>query len=115
LNTEPVDYDQHFLSEQLGGDEEAVQEILTLFLDNVPLLIDEIREALEKGDAPLVKGRAHSLKGASGNVGALKLQHQSLMMEKIGANGDLSRGGEILEKIQNSYRIFKETVSRLVK
>ena len=76
--------------ERLGGDEELLQEVAQLFLDEYPLLMTEIHEALQSRNAQRLERAAHSLKGSISNFGAEPAVDSALALEKIGRSGDLT-------------------------
>lgn len=57
---------RHSLIETFDGDEKFVDELVATFLIRTPALVDEIRSALEAGDAGAASRSAHSLKGMIG-------------------------------------------------
>jgi len=50
----------------VGGDEQLLRELIEVFLDETPSLIEEIRDGLAERDLPKVARRAHSLKNSLG-------------------------------------------------
>ena len=56
----------------LQGDEETdfVAELAGVFLEDARWGLQEVEEALQRGDAPAVERVAHKLKGGSGSMGA---------------------------------------------
>jgi HPt (histidine-containing phosphotransfer) domain-containing protein len=105
------DYEPQFLQEQLGDDEETIQEIINLFLEAAPEQIEAISAALKTGDAAMVQRSAHSLKGASSNVGAIKLSQTALKMETMGREQNLHQGPLLMEEIQNDFLKFQTVVA----
>lgn len=58
------------LSQLLTGDIEAVLELLSLFADYAPAMVDELRLAQESGDVTRKREAAHRFKGSCRQVGA---------------------------------------------
>jgi len=108
-----VDFDRQFLLEQLDGDEEVVKEILNLYLEKTPEQISAVSEAVMKKDASLIRSSAHSLKGSSGNVGAVKLSQTAQKMEMIGKEGDLSQAEGLMKEIEENFRGFRGAILSL--
>ena len=52
------------------GDDEFMEELIDIYLDDMPRQIQALRDAVENQDAAAAAATAHRLKGASGNVGA---------------------------------------------
>ncbi|HUJ32367.1 MAG TPA: response regulator [Candidatus Acidoferrum sp.] len=92
--------------ERLDGDRELLEEVAHLFAEEWPKSVAEIESALAAGDLPLLQRLAHSLKGASANVGAKRVSSAALELET------LSRAGK-LEKLQVQWEIVKREASRL--
>ncbi len=93
---------------QVMDDQELYQEIIDIFLQDTPLQIKELKKCLELDDADGVQMRAHSIKGASANVGGEALQNKAYKFEKAAKNGDL-------EFIRNGLGEFESHFSHLKK
>jgi CheY-like chemotaxis protein len=52
---------------------EIVEQLVDLFVDSTPPLLEELREALAAGDAEAARRAAHKLKGSCQNIGARRL------------------------------------------
>ncbi|HEU0121328.1 MAG TPA: Hpt domain-containing protein [Bryobacteraceae bacterium] len=75
--------------ERLGGDEELLREVASLFLDEYPMLMREIRIAATTRDAEALQRAAHSMKGSVSNFGADGVYQAAFVLEKKGRAGDL--------------------------
>jgi two-component system sensor histidine kinase/response regulator len=87
----------------LQGEEETdiVAELAGVFLNDARSGLDEVGEALLKGDAAAVERVAHKLKGGSGSMGAREMSDLCAQLQDLGASGDLSRGPTLLERIRH--------------
>ena len=57
---------------------EIIDQLIELFVESTPPLLEELREAAERGDGEDVRRTAHKLKGSCQNIGAgfmAKLAH----------------------------------------
>ena len=57
---------------------EIVDQLIELFVESTPPLLDELRDGAESGDGEAVRRAAHKLKGSCQNIGAgfmAKLAH----------------------------------------
>jgi len=106
-------FDRDELLARLGGDEKLLHDIVGVFLQDAPGQMQSLKDAAEKGDATLAQRQAHTLKGASANVGASALQELVSQMEMAGKKGDLSRALELLGTIREEYERLKQTMTRL--
>lgn len=64
-----------------GGDEESLNRAIELFLHEIPTLISDLKEAIEKGNFTAIQMRAHALKSASAQVSAVTLRMSSKKIE----------------------------------
>jgi HPt (histidine-containing phosphotransfer) domain-containing protein len=67
------------LVETTGG--EFVAELVDTFLVEAPRMLDDVRDALAKGDAERFRRAAHSLKSNANTFGALKLGAMAKALE----------------------------------
>jgi two-component system, sensor histidine kinase and response regulator len=75
--------------ERLGGDEKLFQEVIEIFLDDVPKHLASLRRAIAAGDAEGVEGAAHTLKGELGYLGVSEVSQKARELEELGRNSDL--------------------------
>jgi CheY-like chemotaxis protein len=64
-----------------AGDREFAAELLHLFAESTQQSLAVLRDAAVRGDRIAVAREAHKLKGACGNVGALRLAHLAAEVE----------------------------------
>ncbi len=87
--------DEAALAEISGlGEAGVFAEIIRTFLRDLPGRLGDFKAALAAGDAPALKQAAHALKGAAGNIGALRLQKICRLIETLGAAGDIAGAAE---------------------
>src|SRR3712207_5504000 len=86
----------------LGGSEMLV-ELSEMYLEDARSGLAVLRKAAEEGDAPSVERAAHTLKGASGNMGALGMARTCAELEEAGGSGDLSRAPELLAQLDAEF------------
>ncbi len=67
--------------DRLDGDEELWQEIRVIWLEDAPQMLDAVRTACRDRDSEGVKRSAHALKGASSNVGAVRVAEAARHLE----------------------------------
>jgi CheY-like chemotaxis protein/HPt (histidine-containing phosphotransfer) domain-containing protein len=89
--------------EEFEGDREFLMEVLNGFLDNVRAQIGTIRQAISDGDAEVVRGEAHSIKGGAANLTADELSRIVFELENIGKSGLLEGGTEVLERLEREF------------
>jgi HPt (histidine-containing phosphotransfer) domain-containing protein len=82
-------FDKAGMLARLSNDEEVARTIAECFLDDIPRQIEVLRGCLEARDAAGVARQAHTIKGASSNVGGEALRALSFELEQAGKAGDL--------------------------
>ena len=95
--------DRDALLARLGGDEALLDEVVRIFLDDVPHQLEGMDKALAAGDAPALRRLAHTLKGSGGTAGALKLQAASAELEKAAATGDLLAAAPLIQPVKDLF------------
>jgi CheY-like chemotaxis protein len=102
-------FDKSALLERVGGDSEICAEILKTFLADVPERIQEMEDALVRGDNETLGRGGHTIKGSAGNVGAPMLQEAAGRLEAAVAAGELGSSREKLDAIVAEFERFKRS------
>ncbi len=84
---------------RLGDDRELFDQIIVIFLEDSPALLQAARSALAADDAVGLRRAAHSLKGLTATLSADRAVTVSAHLEQIAASGDLTAAGEPLEQL----------------
>ena len=71
-----------------------LEEIIGLFLEDSPKLMDSIRQALAAGDADAAYRGAHTLKGSAGNFDAHVAVALAQRLEARAREGDIDAANE---------------------
>ncbi|HEY2254511.1 MAG TPA: Hpt domain-containing protein [Variovorax sp.] len=87
------------LQDSAGAD--FVKELVQTFLEEAPLMLQELREALAAGDADAFRRAAHSLKSNSLTFGAPALAAKARQLELGGLAAAQSSGA--LEALAEEY------------
>ncbi|MBF0477296.1 MAG: response regulator, partial [Deltaproteobacteria bacterium] len=105
-----VSLDRSILVDRFDGDEEFYAEILDVFLQDGAEEIAALEKAVAKSDAQLIRELGHKLKGASGNVAAMRLQDLAFKMEQAGKAGLIDNALETFKKIQEEFELLKQLI-----
>ena len=70
-----------------GGDKEFIQRMLILFLQTVPVTLNEIRSSTDKADWQMLSKLAHKLKSTIDSMGIIELKNDIRVIE-TGAKND---------------------------
>jgi PAS domain S-box-containing protein len=100
--------DMGALLARVEGDRSLLKDLVVLFLEDSPGLLEELRRAVQQRDRHRVERAAHTLKGAVGNFGAARAMELALKLEMAG-RADLSGISEtFLELEQEMTALFPE-------
>jgi HPt (histidine-containing phosphotransfer) domain-containing protein len=91
----------------MDGDRELLGELIQIFLEDYPRLLDEIGSAIHHEDGKRLERAAHSLKGSVGNFGAKTTLEKSLQLENMGRQGQL-------EQAQATFNALVRSIDQLV-
>ena len=78
----------------------VLDEVLTTFLAETPRRLQRLHQALDQGDAKDLAFVAHSLKGSSAQLGALRLAALSSSLEKTGRSDQLTAAAGLLAELE---------------
>jgi two-component system sensor histidine kinase/response regulator len=84
--------------------EDLLGQLSHLFLAEADAWIHELRQAVTCDDAAAVHRSAHTLGGASANLGATGLSYVCATLAAAGAAGELAGGAELLEAVEAELR-----------
>jgi PAS domain S-box-containing protein len=107
-------FDQLGLLARLAGDEELLQELVVLFLDDVPQRLGQLREAMVSHDLKALAQAAHTLKGAVGNMCAPRTFKAAQRLEDLADAGDAQRAGEALATLETEMTHLQAALASLV-
>jgi signal transduction histidine kinase/DNA-binding response OmpR family regulator len=83
----PLPVDEADLLKRLHGDKALAAEIVRLFMQECPRLLEAIRTALDRREVMAVKRAAHTLKGSASTASATGIAEAAALLELL-ADGD---------------------------
>ena len=86
-----------------GDDDSFVRDLFTSFLGTYRDCVAGMREATKTNQGDLMRLKAHTLKGAAANVGALKLSEVAAELQRVGEEGTFERAEAWLEDLDRLY------------
>jgi HPt (histidine-containing phosphotransfer) domain-containing protein len=90
------------LARETGLEESEYYEILELFAATARKDMDTIKAAIESGDAEGGSGAAHSLKGASANLGLSGIYEKARTTEEMIREGRFHETGDAVRALDQS-------------
>jgi HPt (histidine-containing phosphotransfer) domain-containing protein len=101
------------LRELNPDDPNFLRELVDLFLADIPARIAEIEKAIATQDASLLTRAAHTIKGSSGNFGALQLAKASLEIEQQGKTASFAAAAAALPGLKAAFDQVAEVLNKL--
>jgi HPt (histidine-containing phosphotransfer) domain-containing protein len=98
---------------QPPGEPDLVNELITLFLDETPAQLQQIREAVQTNDAAGLRHAAHTLKGGSASLGVMEVARVSAELEKLGRGGAVDGAAALLLQLETEYARACEALNTL--
>ena len=68
--------------ERCGGDRDLLREIGEIFIETLPAMQAQLRDALQRGDSSEVRRLVHTLKNSADNIGALAIRDDARAIEE---------------------------------
>jgi PAS domain S-box-containing protein len=96
-------FDSRGLMSRLMDDQNLAQIIIKAFLEDMPKQIDALRNYLAAGDVDSALRQAHTIKGASANLGGEALRAVAFKMEDAARNGDLKTVAESMPQLEYEH------------
>jgi two-component system sensor histidine kinase/response regulator len=109
VQTRPFNREE--MLERLGGDSELMDDVLQVFLEECPRMLNEARCAVEGGDPKTVRRAAHSIKGALLNISAAPAAAEAIQLEELGDQDRLGECGPVLERLQHELERLQQALT----
>ena len=90
--------------ERIDGDDELLLDLINIFLDDTPAQIRKLQAALDAGDMRVAERLAHSIKGASANMGVKDLCSAAYAGEMAAKQDNLDGAKQAYLNIEREYR-----------
>ena len=82
------------------GDKEFQQLLLTIFMEDAPGFVEEIKNALATKDYDTLEKKAHQLKGSSASIAMFELSTIAEKFERQGNNKHIEDAGAMVEQME---------------
>jgi HPt (histidine-containing phosphotransfer) domain-containing protein len=92
------------LLERFDGDRALLVEVIGIFREDYPAQIRSAQEAIAQTDAAEVERCGHSLKGALGNLSAVRAFALAGEFEAMGRSGNLALAGPKLMQVEDELQ-----------
>ncbi len=99
-------FDFNHLDQMSMGNKEFQSELLLTFFEDIILRYRRLEESIQSKNLEKVINEAHTIKGASSSIGAVKISEEALAIELSGKHNDIEN---ILQRLHNLEKLISET------
>jgi len=99
------------LLNSIEGDRGLLAELVSHFLEDYPLKMEEMKKAFQDNEWSEVERAAHSLKGAAANFGAAEAYHLAHEIEKRSREKDLKGACELFIRLEREMLGVREDLA----
>ena len=92
--------------ERVDGDRAFLQQLIQVFYAGLAGSLAKIHKALETNEGETLAEAAHALKGALGNLSAIRAHDYARELESAGRSEDLESDRAIVPRLEESLKNF---------
>lgn len=111
-STSLTDFDWQQLQQLAGGDADFEVELLNMFLADAEDSVRQLEGAIASQSIKTIENVAHSLRGASANVGAKSLADVALQLEQTARSGKMTNARQLLQEVDIHCRKIQSYVQQ---
>jgi len=111
--TEHPNLDREVALARVGGDADLLKEIATLFLEDYPKVLDDLRSAVARGDARSLERTAHGLKGSVSTFGARAVMDAARTLETLGRAQKFEEVSQVLVSLELALAALRPELETL--
>ena len=108
-------FDKLNFLDRLEGDESLGSEIIEMFLQEYPKLLEGVRQAAEQRNAPLLERAAHTLKGSVGDIAASQAFDAARTLELMGREGKLEGADAAVASLETALHQLEPELRKVEK
>jgi PAS domain S-box-containing protein len=105
-------FDSNGMMARMMDDAELARAVVEGFLNDIPRQIETLRGYLAAGDAANAVRQAHTIKGASANVGGEWLRAVAMEMEEAGKAGEMGAFESRVPELEAQFHSLRQALER---
>jgi len=102
-----------FIEIEINGEPTFTADLMSIFIEHSEANLTELQSAVFAKNSQIVKNKAHSLKGSSGNIGVINLFERFHRLEQEVDENNWLRTEQTIEIIFQEFRRLKGKVADL--
>jgi CheY-like chemotaxis protein len=102
-----LDRDRIESLKQMDAKGDLLQELIAIFREECPCMVDDVRRALDCRDAVAVNRKTHALKGSLLSLGAIRASAEAQRLEKVAEHGLLDEAATRFTSLTREIERFQ--------
>ena len=111
-NLQESAWDLQGLLDTVGSDSVLIDSLIKLFVEDSQKRMKNMKTALSGANFKELRGEAHTIKGAAGNIRANKIQQWAFQLETSAAKASLIECKRDLQELENHLILFYQGWSK---
>jgi HPt (histidine-containing phosphotransfer) domain-containing protein len=103
-----------YLLSVFGDDREFFSDLFRTYYEDNSSRMKQLHSKLEIKDADAVEQLAHSIKGASGNIGAEAMKEFATELETMGRESQLGQAPSVLDSMNSEFEQIKTYIDSYI-
>jgi two-component system, sensor histidine kinase and response regulator len=100
---------------RLGDDKELLRDIVQIYLEDAPGIVEKIHNALDQADSNALQRAAHSLKGLAATLSASEVVGAAARVEYLAATRNLSEAPKAVAEVDQHVSDLNAAVQQLLR
>jgi len=101
--------------ERLGNDHELLREIVQIYVEDAPAILERIQAAVNAADAAVLQHAAHSLKGLASSLSAYEVVGAAARLEHVGASRNLAEAPQTLDEVNQRVEELNNAIQAFLR
>ncbi len=97
----------------LQGGEAILAKVIDLYLDDSPVILDELRDCVVRGQHDGMRKAAHKFKSSSANLGADRLAQLCKRLEEMGRSDSIAGASALFADIEQEYESVRTALTEI--
>ena len=106
------EFDEEALLDRVNGNQKLLRELVEIFLDDSPKLLEEIKLALKRKDTEALRRAAHAFRGSVSTFAARQAAEAATRLESRAIKRDLRGAREALQEVQAQFTRLRRSLNR---
>jgi two-component system, sensor histidine kinase and response regulator len=100
---------------RLGDDKELLRDIIQIYLEDAPGIVEKIHNALDQADTNALQRAAHSLKGLAATLSASEFVGAAARVEYLAATRNLSEAPKAVAEVDQHVSDLNAAVQQILR